>query len=1218
MTTVDSSPTPGSPRVVDRRHLWIGCTVFALICVAITAVATPVAAQDGTNETTTSVEAPDQSEYGDLLAGMEGNGTTSDPYVITNVSELQAMEADLDAHYELGNDIVALETSEWNSGKGFDPISEFGGKFNGNGYTVNGLRITRTTEYNGLFATVSGTGTVTNISLVDLKISGGDVTGGIAGSNRGTIKQVKVVGTVSDNNNHVRIGGITGGNYGLVTTSAANVNVEGTNYVGGITGDNGLRTGTIQKSWARGSVSGGGWIGGIVGEGGGNIDESYAAAEVSSYCCYDGGVVGTTSRPAAVTNHTYWDTTSSGQSSSGGNAIGLEKVEMTGQAARTNMTGLEFGEVWQIQPDNYPELIALEEAGDTADDQDTSPTINASRSSITPTTTATGESQEYTVRVTVENTSLTNEDGDVTVSFEGFDLEVDDDSMEGPEEDVRVDYTEANVSNGTLSVSTTVTGVAPTTPGQYPVVVTDVEANRTGGADEYLIEDSNVTIATISVVETEEVNVDPDDLKGSGTEADPYVITNASELQAIEDAPSAHYELGNDVDASSTRTWNPASVEYDDVGEFGDSESGDIDPSDRYVKLDYEPAGTPADITIKIQGGATLDSGGKEFDIVDGDTLDFGDSIADSYDELDAEDEANLVFVYSYYKGFDGIGYFDGTFDGQEHTIDGLYINRILEGGTEYTAVFDKSGSGGTIRNVRFTNTTVRSSGQTAGLVGSLSTGTLRNIHVDANVSSEELTGYTSRYTGGVVARVFDYDYDDGSIAIANVSSSGKASGPDAVGGIVGTHREGAVVRAQSNMTVSGGERIGGLVGEFDYNGKSEIVDSKATGNVSGNRRVGGLVGIGGQSGTYINNSFATGRIDESGFRGGGVLGYKRNTVVVDSYWDINTTGKKTSTGSATGLTTDQMTGEAARTNMSGLNFNETWTTTQRYPELMALSDSDSPSFSVDINRNETTEAVAEGRNLTAIVNVTNDGETRGSQDIELLINDTIVETRENVTLNGGSTRRLNFTVLVGESGERTVTVRSSAAVDTQTVTIQSPPASVRFENRSLQNGPSTVIVEEAQFGNQSVPGEPFVVVLHETDSDGTIGTKIGESDVLNGGIHQNVSVDLNPTVDSDDDVTELTENRSLVAMLHRADITDGDGINHGQPVSRDGSPVTDGAQVTISTGSIAVPFEATFDNDLNGWTVNQRFRTGDKREPGAGNFDQDMLTAGDGGYSIE
>jgi hypothetical protein len=54
---------------------------------------------------------------------LDGNGTANDPYVVTNASELQAIEDDLGANYTLGNDVDASGTSSWNSGDGFEASS---------------------------------------------------------------------------------------------------------------------------------------------------------------------------------------------------------------------------------------------------------------------------------------------------------------------------------------------------------------------------------------------------------------------------------------------------------------------------------------------------------------------------------------------------------------------------------------------------------------------------------------------------------------------------------------------------------------------------------------------------------------------------------------------------------------------------------------------------------------------------------------------------------------------------------------------------------------------------------------------------------------------------------------------------------------------------------------------------------------------------------------
>jgi len=80
---------------------------------------------------------------------MNGNGTVDAPFIITNATELQAMQDNLTAYYKLGNDINASETSGWNGGAGFIPIGNyttpFEGDFDGAGYNITNLYMNNTT-----------------------------------------------------------------------------------------------------------------------------------------------------------------------------------------------------------------------------------------------------------------------------------------------------------------------------------------------------------------------------------------------------------------------------------------------------------------------------------------------------------------------------------------------------------------------------------------------------------------------------------------------------------------------------------------------------------------------------------------------------------------------------------------------------------------------------------------------------------------------------------------------------------------------------------------------------------------------------------------------------------------------------------------------------------------------------------------------------------------
>ena len=102
-----------------------------------------------------------------------GSGTAGNPYIITNVNQLQEMNDNLAAYYILGNDIDASATKGWNSGAGFLPVGAFTGSFDGGGHKIYNLYINRpSTSYVGLFGSVGSGGVVKNVGLENENING--------------------------------------------------------------------------------------------------------------------------------------------------------------------------------------------------------------------------------------------------------------------------------------------------------------------------------------------------------------------------------------------------------------------------------------------------------------------------------------------------------------------------------------------------------------------------------------------------------------------------------------------------------------------------------------------------------------------------------------------------------------------------------------------------------------------------------------------------------------------------------------------------------------------------------------------------------------------------------------------------------------------------------------------------------------------------------------
>ena len=222
------------------------------------------------------------------------------------------LTADLDFDQNDDGEITAADATYWNDGAGWDRISgEFTGTFDGGGHTIANLYINRSpTDYVGLFSAIGATGAVRNLGLWGVNVAGRVGTGGLAGSNGGTISASYVVGTVSGigwvgglaGHNHysatirssyavVRvsgydsIGGLAGRNWGTISASyaAGTVSVDGS-HVGGLVGENGERNrdpATITASYARGVVRGDAYVGGLAGRRQGTISNSYHDSVIS-------------------------------------------------------------------------------------------------------------------------------------------------------------------------------------------------------------------------------------------------------------------------------------------------------------------------------------------------------------------------------------------------------------------------------------------------------------------------------------------------------------------------------------------------------------------------------------------------------------------------------------------------------------------------------------------------------------------------------------------------------------------------------------------------------------------------------------------------------------------------------------------------------------------------------------------------------------------------
>lgn len=258
---------------------------------------------------------------------------------------------------------------------------------------------------------------------------------------------------------------------------------------------------------------------------------------------------------------------------------------------------------------------------------------------------------------------------------------------------------------------------------------------------------------------------------------------------------------------------------------------------------------------------------------------------------------------------------FTGTFNGNNFSIQALYINR----GTTANVGFFGYTSNATISSVNIDN---------ADITGEISVGALigysYNSRTSLCTSSGEVTGITSSQTqvGGLIGTNFT------SSAVDECSSSCTVSGNENTGGLIGLVYSSTVDNSFSTGSVSGYQNIGGLAGKTSASstisvcystaevsgsninigglvgwntGVSIIEDCYSSGTVIGsgsadsNGIVGGLVGenysTSSSAPSIIRNSYSNSSVSGS-FRVGGLVGRNNNSTVENCYSTGNATGR--------------------------------------------------------------------------------------------------------------------------------------------------------------------------------------------------------------------------------------------------------------------------------------------------------------------------------------
>lgn len=172
----------------------------------------------------------------------KGTGESKNPLIVEDFADLNAIRnknTKQYLYYKLAKHLD-LNSSSLDA-KGWVPIPDFYGSFDGNCQTITGLKINRSDEDGvGLFKNIKSDSIVCNLNLVDVNVKGHNEVGALIGSiseENAQVYNIAVSGTISGNNS---IGGIIGLSdsrkkvqcYNFVSSCTVN----GTDNIGGICG----------------------------------------------------------------------------------------------------------------------------------------------------------------------------------------------------------------------------------------------------------------------------------------------------------------------------------------------------------------------------------------------------------------------------------------------------------------------------------------------------------------------------------------------------------------------------------------------------------------------------------------------------------------------------------------------------------------------------------------------------------------------------------------------------------------------------------------------------------------------------------------------------------------------------------------------------------------------------------------------------------------------
>jgi hypothetical protein len=672
-----------------------------------------------------------------------------------------------------------------------------------------------------------------------------NIVGAFCGKNQGgTLFNCASSGSAAGGSTSINIGGFCGFNDGTLQQCRSSATAEGKNHIGGLCGSN---AGTVQQSYASGNITvvhDGYASGGLIGENSGPISNSYSvgAFTLPGDAWEVGGLIGV-NEGGSITA-CFWDTTTSGQSSSDG-GTGLTTAQMQTQSTFT-VAGWDFSNVWNME--GYPvhqsaepapvQVVSIEVGGPISVEEETT--------------------EQYSCLAFYTNGS-SNDVTDVCIwsviptNYASIDTNGLLTALSVPSNlyaDVQAVYTDANGSyTDVLEIA-----ISPIPPDPGSMVISGPHYIAEASSKSYTCTLFSMDGSSTDVTLAADWSVSPS-FAASISSNGIVTSVNVSSDQIIE--ITALYNDSGTINTGLFQT-----VILNDAGSYSGGNGTESSPYLIMSKADllYLRSSITTDYSNHFAVGANIDLAGETF--------------------TDAVIAADTI------PGGDHNGYvFKGVFDGQQHSISNLTIDTSGLPSRNYLGLFGKilvqplyGDQGGIIRNLKLENLSITCADESeyvGGLAGQCTEIAIKNCSVVGTF----IGGDNSRYWGGLCG-----DTEDSTVSNCHSTVAIALVGGGSCAGLAGQNN-GLVIDSSATGTVSAElyspSAMGGLIG-FNKSG-GQIISCRSSGSVSGGNSVGGLCGWS-YNNTIISNCSSSCSVTGGTESTGGLCGQLGSATVIDCY----------------------------------------------------------------------------------------------------------------------------------------------------------------------------------------------------------------------------------------------------------------------------------------------------------------------------------------------